>query len=274
MVSKLFKWSVTKIIDLLIYLKINKLNLSLSKKIAMFLVWLLPKNSALRAINKSIKDDETIRERYVLSRFLKIASNIVDNWSNERHSSAINAKIFDTEAAVSLKLWTSSYQWAKSTKNVVCLPKNTSPSHPQNILSFVECCRFLRLSTSKMSLTSSTHLQQQHHESVPAATRAAVANRIVLPIRSQPRSDLSMEAAEEEEQKLFREFENRVLDLVRALDWQFPYKKSIVWSIEYGENKEYCIHVMSNRHHSRHLRLFFCSFHYLLWQKITHWKIN
>jgi len=36
-----------------------------------------------------------------LSRFLTIAPNIVDNWLNERDSTAINAKTFDTESTVS-----------------------------------------------------------------------------------------------------------------------------------------------------------------------------
>ncbi len=36
-------------------------------------VTLIPTNIALEAINKPIKDDETIRERHVLSRFLTIA---------------------------------------------------------------------------------------------------------------------------------------------------------------------------------------------------------
>jgi hypothetical protein len=83
----------------------------------------------LEAINKSIKGDETIRERHVLSRFLIIVSNIVDNWSNKRDSSVINAKIFDTESTVSLELWTLSYQWAKLTKNEVCLRNDTSKQY-------------------------------------------------------------------------------------------------------------------------------------------------
>ena len=36
-------------------------------------------NNALEATNKVIKDDSTFRERHVLSRFLVIASNIINN---------------------------------------------------------------------------------------------------------------------------------------------------------------------------------------------------
>ncbi|CAF4753768.1 unnamed protein product, partial [Rotaria sp. Silwood2] len=47
-------------------------------------------NNALEAINKTIKADGTFRGRLVLSRFLTIASNIVNNWSIERDTSSIN----------------------------------------------------------------------------------------------------------------------------------------------------------------------------------------
>ncbi|CAF4547030.1 unnamed protein product, partial [Rotaria sp. Silwood2] len=75
-------------------------------------------NDALEAINKTIKDDGTFRERLVLSRFLTIASNIVNNWSIERDTSSINVKLFATEPTISLQLWTSSYQWAKLIKDI------------------------------------------------------------------------------------------------------------------------------------------------------------
>ncbi|CAF1067369.1 unnamed protein product [Didymodactylos carnosus] len=68
---------------------------------------------------------------------------------------------------------------------------------------------------------------------------------VVLPSDSEP---LKRDSMEEGEEKFLREFENRVLDLIREFTQQFPYKQSIIWSIEYGENKEYCIHVMSPKH--------------------------
>ncbi len=37
-------------------------------------------------------------------------SDIVNNWSFKRDAVSINAKIFAIEPAISLKLWTSSYQ--------------------------------------------------------------------------------------------------------------------------------------------------------------------
>ncbi|CAF3060162.1 unnamed protein product [Rotaria sp. Silwood2] len=67
-------------------------------------------NNALEATSRTIKDDGTFRERHVLSRFLTIASNIVNNWSIERDITSINENIFATEPTTSLELWTLSYQ--------------------------------------------------------------------------------------------------------------------------------------------------------------------
>lgn len=78
-------------------------------------------NNALEATNRTIKHDGTYRERHVLSRFLTVASNIICNWSVERDLSSVNVKIFATEPTVSLKLWTSSYQWAKADKKIVSI---------------------------------------------------------------------------------------------------------------------------------------------------------
>ncbi|CAF1183236.1 unnamed protein product [Rotaria sp. Silwood1] len=83
-------------------------------------------NNALEATDKTIKDDGTFRERHVLSRFLTISSNIIHNWSIERDPSLANARIFATEPTISLQLWTSSYQWAKSIKDVICIPNDSS----------------------------------------------------------------------------------------------------------------------------------------------------
>jgi hypothetical protein len=49
-----------------------------------------------------------------------------DFWSMERDPSLINAKIFSKEATICLKLWTSGYQWAKSVKDIICHPNDTS----------------------------------------------------------------------------------------------------------------------------------------------------
>ncbi|CAF4537726.1 unnamed protein product [Didymodactylos carnosus] len=82
-------------------------------------------NNALEAINRTIKDDGTFRERHVLSRFLTTASDIVRNWSIDRDPSSTNLKQFATEPTITLQLWTFSYQWAKSNKNIVCIPSGS-----------------------------------------------------------------------------------------------------------------------------------------------------
>jgi hypothetical protein len=86
-------------------------------------------NNALEAVNRTIKDDGTFRERHVLSRFLTIASNIINNWSIERDPSSINAKVLATEPTISLSLWTSSYQWAKSTKDIICVSNDFTKTY-------------------------------------------------------------------------------------------------------------------------------------------------
>lgn len=47
--------------------------------------------------------------------------NIIQNWSIDRDTSLTNAKHFATEPTISLVLWTSSYQWAKVNKDVICI---------------------------------------------------------------------------------------------------------------------------------------------------------
>ncbi|CAF1367392.1 unnamed protein product [Rotaria sordida] len=86
-------------------------------------------NSVLEATNETIKDDGTFRERHVLSRFLIIATNIINSWSAERDAFSINAKIFATETTLSLQLWTLSYQWAKPTKDISCIENNDSKQY-------------------------------------------------------------------------------------------------------------------------------------------------
>ncbi|CAF2911546.1 unnamed protein product [Rotaria sp. Silwood2] len=83
-------------------------------------------NNALEAINRTIKDDGTFREHHVLSRFLTASSNIVRNWSINRDPSSANPKQFATEPTITLDLWTRSYQWAKSNKNIICIPNDSA----------------------------------------------------------------------------------------------------------------------------------------------------
>ncbi|CAF3862535.1 unnamed protein product [Rotaria sp. Silwood1] len=83
-------------------------------------------NNALESTNRTIKDDGTFRERHMLSRFLTIASDIVRNWSIDRDPSSANPKQFATEPTITLQLWTSSYQWAKSNKKINCISNDST----------------------------------------------------------------------------------------------------------------------------------------------------
>ncbi|CAF4034974.1 unnamed protein product, partial [Rotaria magnacalcarata] len=58
-----------------------------------------------------------------------LSSNIVSNWSIERDASSINVKLFVTEPTISLKLWTSSCRWATSTKDITCIPNDSSKQY-------------------------------------------------------------------------------------------------------------------------------------------------
>ena len=100
-----------------------------------------------------------------------------------------------------------------------------------------------------MSLSSSSTDRRRENEETTVTDTAttAVANRVLLPVIPQP----ALGDSNEEQQNFFVEFETRVLNLVRQLSRHFPYKHSVQWSIEYGEEKEYCIHVMSSNGHQR-----------------------
>lgn len=96
-----------------------------------------------------------------------------------------------------------------------------------------------------MSLSSSsTDQQEQKSDNVTTLPIANVANRALLPIATQPLPGNCIE----EEQNFFKQFENQVLNLVRDLNRQFPYQQTVIWSIRYSQDKEYCIQVIANEH--------------------------
>ncbi|CAF1442393.1 unnamed protein product [Adineta steineri] len=83
----------------------------------------------VRGINEDIKPSPTYRERHVLSRFLTISPTIVNHWSIECDSSSTNVKVFATESTISLRLWTSSDQWAKTTEEIICIQNDVSKQY-------------------------------------------------------------------------------------------------------------------------------------------------
>ncbi|RNA14669.1 hypothetical protein BpHYR1_002690 [Brachionus plicatilis] len=69
-------------------------------------------NNSLEATNRVIKDEDTLRDRLVLSRFTVVALSIVKKWSIERNPSKQNTTI-------KLSDWTNGNNWAKLNKQVI-----------------------------------------------------------------------------------------------------------------------------------------------------------
>ncbi|CAH2085242.1 unnamed protein product [Euphydryas editha] len=73
-------------------------------------------NNALESFNRSIKECHTLRERFPLSRFLVVVSDMVKEWSG-----TYQMESFSNSPSIELKDWTAGYQWAKSGRKVVVL---------------------------------------------------------------------------------------------------------------------------------------------------------
>jgi hypothetical protein len=76
-------------------------------------------NNALEATNKVIKQENTLRERFVLFRFLVVAIEMVRKWSRDRDENQSNAILFVNEPTITLSKWTKSYQFAESPKTIL-----------------------------------------------------------------------------------------------------------------------------------------------------------
>lgn len=50
----------------------------------------------------------------------------------------------------------------------------------------------------------------------------------------------------DEEREFLREFQARVVQLVRELRPLYPYRHMIRWSIEYGDNRQFDLHITAN----------------------------
>jgi hypothetical protein len=67
----------------------------------------------------------TFRERHLLSRFLTVGNHIVRTWSMSRNQDQTDPVIFSTEPTITLKKWTATYHFEKSSKVVLQLPSKT-----------------------------------------------------------------------------------------------------------------------------------------------------
>jgi hypothetical protein len=79
-------------------------------------------NDALEVTNRVIKDEDTIRERLVLSRFTVVVFSIVNKWSTERSPAHVNSKKFEHHPSITLSYWTDGCNWAKLNKEVIAVP--------------------------------------------------------------------------------------------------------------------------------------------------------
>lgn len=81
-------------------------------------------NNALESFNRVIKDSNTLRERFPLSRFLVVAKEMVNQWSNKYITNPDDNYIANTPS-LTTKHWTEAYQWTKN-KNGDCYVKTTN----------------------------------------------------------------------------------------------------------------------------------------------------
>lgn len=82
-----------------------------------------PTNNALETFNKAIKNSNTLQERLPLTRFFVAVTEIVSQWSTKYVLyPAVNA--FVKSPTITLKDWTSSYQWMNVAKDIVELRKD------------------------------------------------------------------------------------------------------------------------------------------------------
>jgi hypothetical protein len=96
-----------------------------------------------------IKKEHTLRERLPLPRFFELCLQVVEKWSREYMNSD---KVFSKIASISLKDWTSGYQWAKNNKQIVSeefdnntifySPAGESSKITQDEIQCVEKCRW------------------------------------------------------------------------------------------------------------------------------------
>ena len=72
-------------------------------------------NNALESFNLVIKNEETVREKLPLARFLEKALHCVEKWTSEFQD---KRRTFYLEKPIALPLWTEGNQWAKRNKKV------------------------------------------------------------------------------------------------------------------------------------------------------------
>ena len=73
-----------------------------------FVIGALATNNGLEAINRTIKDNYTFRDRLPFRQFLTKSTEIVENWSAD-----LAVEMFQTSPRLGTKEWTMAWQWAQ-----------------------------------------------------------------------------------------------------------------------------------------------------------------
>lgn len=76
-------------------------------------------NNALESTNKRLKQDETLRNRLPLPRFLSLAQEVLEKWSIERDPANRECKKFALRPSKSTAVWTKAFQWVSMEKRVL-----------------------------------------------------------------------------------------------------------------------------------------------------------
>lgn len=76
-------------------------------------------NNGIEGTNAWIKREQTLRERLPVGQFLNTLVYLLEKWSTNRDPQRVNHVPFAEEPTLSLKLWTTAYQWALSNKEVL-----------------------------------------------------------------------------------------------------------------------------------------------------------
>jgi hypothetical protein len=61
-------------------------------------------NNALESFNRVIKDEHTLRERFPISRFLVVATEMVNHWSTQYSSTSAENRVFATTPTLALRV--------------------------------------------------------------------------------------------------------------------------------------------------------------------------
>ena len=83
----------------------------------------MPKqNNSLKSTNRSVKDDDTMRERLSIGKFFDVVEyETVLMWGHRTNPGNLNFKPYANNVTISLATWTSAWQWCQEQKPLFSL---------------------------------------------------------------------------------------------------------------------------------------------------------